>query len=179
MLFLESPWPFLIVGLVAETLLAVALFRTGKGKLLWAMGGVAVLVLLGWLIEQNTVTDTKRIQQTLEEAAAGLVANNADRVKACIVPGPDGAPARSKTDWAFGVALFREVSIRNLEVKFNYRASPPTAETTFMVFVRGKARGSEYADLGEIAEPRRLDVQLRKQFGRWLIYGEPKVEGYQ
>ena len=38
MFFLESPWPILIVGLVAETLLAVALFRTGKGKAALADG---------------------------------------------------------------------------------------------------------------------------------------------
>ena len=30
--------------------------------LLWAMGGVALLVLLGVLIERSTVTDTKRIR---------------------------------------------------------------------------------------------------------------------
>ncbi len=136
-------------------------------------------MLLGLLIEQNTVTDTKRVRQTLEAAAAGLVANDKDRVKECIVPGPDGDAARAKTDWAFRLAVFREVSISNLEVKFNYRTSPPTAETTFMVYVRGKARGGEAADLGEIAEPRKLEVQLRKQSGRWLVYGDPKVGGFQ
>ena len=79
---------------------------------------------------------------------------------------------------AIGAAVFHEVSIRGLDLKFNYRTSPATAEAKFMVFVRGKARGAEYADLGEIAEPRNLEVKLRKQSGRWLIYGEPKVEGY-
>lgn len=95
MFFLESPWPILIVGLVAEALLAVALFRTGRGKLLWPIGGVALLVLLGLVAERYTVTDTKLVRQTLDAAAAGLVANDKDRVKACIVPDPDGDPTRS------------------------------------------------------------------------------------
>ena len=99
---LESPWPILIVGLAAETLLAVALFRTGKGKLLWAMGSVAVVVALVLLVERNTVTDTKLVRQTLEETAAGLVANSADRAKACIVPGPDGDAGRGMMNWAPG-----------------------------------------------------------------------------
>ena len=100
MLFLESPYPILIAGLLAETVLAAALFRTGRGVLLWAMGGVALVVLLGVLVEHYTVTDTKRIRQTLEEAAAGLKANSDQRVKACIVAGPDGDAARAATDWA-------------------------------------------------------------------------------
>jgi hypothetical protein len=174
MRFLESPWPILIVGLVLETLLAIALFQTRKGNLLWPIGAVALLVLAGVLIERNTITDTKRVRQTLEAVAAGLKANKADLVYACIVSGPDGGAARGKTDWALGIAEFHEFSIRNLDVTFNYRTSPPTAEADFVVVVRGKAHGSDYADVGEITRPVRLKIQLRKQSGRWLIYGEPK-----
>jgi hypothetical protein len=174
MLFLESPWPFLIVGLVIETLLAVALFRTGQGKLLGAMGGVALLVLLGVLFEQNWVTDTKLVRQTLEAAAAGLVAGSADRVDACIVSGEDGDAARDKTRWALGMATFHAISVRNLEVKFNLHTSPPTAETEFMAMVRGTARGGEAADLGEIDRPVQMKVKLRKQSGHWLIFGLPE-----
>ena len=79
MLFLESPWPILIAGLVLETLLALAVFRTGRG-LLWAMMGVGLVVLLGLAVEHFSVTDTKRIRQTLEAAAAGLVADDARQV---------------------------------------------------------------------------------------------------
>ena len=76
---LESPWPILIIGLVFETVLAIALFRMGRGIVLALMGGVALLVLLGVLIERFTVTDTKLIRQTLEAAAAGLQANKRSR----------------------------------------------------------------------------------------------------
>jgi len=174
MIFLESPWPILIVGLVAETLLAIALFRTGRGKLLWAMGGVAAVVLLGLFIERSTITDTKRVRQTLEGAAAGLEANNASRVKDYIVPDEDGNAARGETDWALSVAEFREISLHNLEVQFNLHTSPPTAETKFTVFVRGRARHGEYSDMGEIAQPVNMEVKLRKESGRWLIYDAPK-----
>jgi hypothetical protein len=160
-------------------LLAVALFRTGRGKLLWAMGGVALAVLLGVLIERNTATDTKRIRQTLEEAAAGLVANSAEQVKSCIESGPDGGAARQMTDWALGQAEFREISLHNLEVKFNDHTSPLTAEAKFMVFVRGKARGGIGSDLGEIARPVHMEVDLRKHSGRWLVYGEPKHDAHE
>ena len=172
MFLLESPWPILIIGLVVETVLAIALFRTGRGVLLWAMGGVALLVLAGALVANYTITDTKRIRNTLEMAAAGLVADNADRVKATIVPGTDGDSARVLVDRALSQAKFLELTIRNLDVKFNYRTSPPTAQTTFTVWVRGNYRGEAYS--WETPHPVAMEVALRKESGRWLIFGEPK-----
>ena len=58
--------------------------------MLWAMGGVALLVLLGVWIEQHVDTDTKRVRRTLEAAAAGSQANDATQVYACIVADADG-----------------------------------------------------------------------------------------
>ena len=66
---------------------------------------------------------------------------------------------------------FSEIAIHSLEVKFNYQTSPPTAETTFMVFVRGRDRRGE---MGELARPVAMEVKLRKELGRWLVYGDPK-----
>ena len=174
MLFLESPWPLLIVGLVLETALAIMLFRTGRGAVLGAMGGVALLVLLGLLIENWTITDTKLIRRTLEAAAAGLVANKAKQVEACIVPDADGDRARQLTGWALSKAEFLELTIRNLGVKFNYQMSPPAAETTFTVWVRGTERGGIYP--GEVSRPVPMSVKLRKESGRWLIFDEPRYD---
>jgi hypothetical protein len=174
---LESPWPILIVGLVLETVLAIALFRSGRGMLLWAMGGVALLVLLGVLIERSTVTDTKRIRLTLETAASGLQANDPQQVEACIVPDADGDVARKRTRQALSSAVFLELTIRNLEVKFNPQTSPPTAETTFTVWVRGTDRSGMYP--GEISQPVTMNVKLRKESGRWLVFDDPKYEAQQ
>jgi hypothetical protein len=177
MLFLESPWPILIVGLVTEAILALALFRTGRGKLLWAIGGVGLVVLLGVFIEERTVTDTKLVRRTLDEVVAGLLANNAERVKACIVSGEDGDAARKETDWALRMAEFREITIHNFEVNFDIAgASSPTAEAKFMVFVRGNARLGDYRD--EISRPVNIKVKLRRQSGRWLVYDLPEHDAH-
>ena len=137
------------------------------------MGGVALLVLLGVLIAIWTPTDRKRIRQTLEAAAAGLQANDVKQVDACIVPDADGDAARAKVLWALGQAEFLELSVRNLEVKFNNQTSPPTAETKFTAWVRGKDRSGMY---GEMSHAVPMVVKLRKESGRWLIFGEPKHE---
>jgi hypothetical protein len=151
--------------------LAIALFRTQRGAILAAMAGVALLVLAGLLIERGTVTDTKLVRQTLDAAAAGLATNDAKQVLPCIVPGPDGNRARDLIGWALARAEFIELSVRNLEVKFNYQTSPPTADTTFTVWVVGKDHSGTLA--GEISRPVAMTVQLRKESGRWLICGEP------
>ena len=70
------------------------------------------------------------------------------------------------------VAEFLELSVRNIEVKFNSHTSPPTAETTFTVWVRGRDRGGMVP--GEISRPVAMEVKLRKESGRWLVFGEPK-----
>ena len=117
------------------------------------------------------------MRQTLEEVAAGLQANRAEQVKACIVPGADGGPARGKVDWALSRAEFHEISLRNLEVKFNYQTSPPTAEANFTVFVRGKDRSGTLD--GEISRPVFIEVKLRRESDRWLIYGDPKHDVHE
>ncbi len=177
MIFLESPWPVLILGLALEMVLAIVLFTTRRGVVLGAMAGVALLVALGVLVESRVVTDTKLIRQTLEAAAAGLQANNAQRVKACIVPDADGDAARGLVDWAMSRAEFLELTLRNLDVIFNYQTSPPTADTTFTAWVRGTDRSGTYP--GEVSRPVAMEVKLRKEAGRWLVYGEPKHDVHE
>jgi enolase len=60
MIFLESPWPILFIGIFAEAILALILFRTGRGAVLWAIAGVALLVIAGVLVERFAMTDKKR-----------------------------------------------------------------------------------------------------------------------
>ena len=174
MFLLESPWPLLIVGLVVETVLAIVLFRTGRARCSGRWRAWPCWCCWGSLSNSWMDTDTKRIRQTLEAAAAGLQANDAKQVYACIVPDADGDGARELVVWALSRAEFLELTIRNLEVKFNYRTSPPTAETTFTVWVRGTDRSGMVA--GENSRPVAMGVKLRKESGRWLVFGEPKYD---
>ena len=46
-IFIESPWPAILLGILGEAILAVILVRTGRGVLLVAMAGVLAASLLG------------------------------------------------------------------------------------------------------------------------------------
>ena len=89
----------------------------------------------------------------------------------------DGDRARELVGWALSRAQFLELTIRNLEVKFNYQTSPPTAETTFTVWVRGTDRSGTFP--GEIYRPVAMQVKLRKESGHWLVFDEPKHDVHE
>ena len=59
---IEDPTPILVVGILIEAVLAIALLRTGRGVLLWAMLAVAGLTGLGLLLERWVVTERERVE---------------------------------------------------------------------------------------------------------------------
>ena len=51
-IFIENPWPAILLGILGEAILAVILVRTGRGVLLVAMAGVLAASLLGVAVER-------------------------------------------------------------------------------------------------------------------------------
>ena len=168
MIFLESPWPILFLGIVMEAILAIMLMRSGRGVLLSAMAGVGVVVLLGLLLERSVVTDAKRVHQTLEEVCAGLEANDFKRVSAQITPNADGNDTRAEAQLVLTTAQIKEMSLRGVETEFNYNTPQPTAKVTFFVMARGHLRQGDMA-MADLTRPGKLQVTLRKEGEKWLI----------
>ena len=96
MIFLESPWPILLIGIAVEAVLALLLLRTGQGRWLWTMLGVGLLVVLGLLVEHFVVTDRKAIINTLDAAAAAVEANNLNGVLDCLSPSAEHIRSESR-----------------------------------------------------------------------------------
>ena len=78
-IFLDSPWPAILFGIIGEAVLAVMLLRSGRGVLLGAMAGVLALSLAGVGVERLVVTDNKLIAAVIYDAAAALEANDLPR----------------------------------------------------------------------------------------------------
>jgi hypothetical protein len=164
MLFLESPWPVLLLGIAAEAVLAILLLRTGQGRWLGAMLGAGLLVLLGLVAEHFVVTDRKAIANTLDEAAAAVEANDLKRLLECVAPSAEeirrGAPQ------VFERFEFRKARIHSLEIVINRLTSPPTATVAFQAVGNAKDRQGQSPYSG-FAEP--VSVTLRQEQGRWLV----------
>lgn len=173
MILLESPWPWLLLGIAAEAALAVALVRTQRGHLIWAMLGVAVVMLLGLAVERVVVTEREAVEMTLDEGVAAARANNLNRLLACI--SPKATKARNYAAWVMSRAEVQEAYIHGLEITINRLTSPPTARARFSAIGRGRDRRGEFPD-----QPfaQRVVVELRREGGRWLV-SDFKVEDFE
>jgi hypothetical protein len=168
MIFLESPWPILFIGIAVEAALAFALLRSGRGILLLAMIGTAVLVLIGLLVERFVVTDRKAIRNTLDEAAAAVVANNVDRLLDCI--SPSAVEVRREARIVLSRVEVEDIGISNLEIRINRLTAPPTARVGLRAYGKGRDRSPRIPFPYErFSQP--VIVELRLEGGRWLVTG--------
>jgi hypothetical protein len=161
---LEDPTPIIVFGILAEAILAVILVRTRRGVLLWAMGGVLAVVLVGVIVERLVVTERKRVKATLYGIAKAVERNDQKAVATYL--------ARSASDILrrvvgyMGRLEFTDVSLRRMEITINELTSPPTAEARFHATVhfndrRGEALYNTY--------PADFEVILVLEDGQWKV----------
>ncbi len=147
-------------------MLALVLLKTGRGALVWAMAGAAVVFALLLLLELAIVTDKERVEATLSTAAAALEQNNVDGLMAVIAS--DAGGMRSRVASEMDRFQITEASFRRLEVTFNRYTNPPTAEAKFIGTIKVKDRRGEFP-YENFVHP--FTVFLRKDGDRWLMTG--------
>lgn len=166
---LESPWPILFIGILVEAALAVLFFQTGRGKLLWAILGVAVLLGGGLVVERLVVTDREAVANTIDAAVAAVRANNKERLLACV--SPNAKPVRQMTDYVFNLVEFIDAGISNLEITVGTptgrtAGGPQTAVAKFTAIGHARDRLGQVPYQGFMQE---LTVNFRREGDRWLI----------
>jgi hypothetical protein len=172
-IFVESPWPILFIGIAVEAVLAFLLLQTGRGKFLIAMIGVAAFVGIGLIVEHFVMTDRKAVTQTLDAAVAAVRKNDLNGALDCI--SPSAQEPREKTCWVFGLVDFQEAHISDLEIKVNGLTSPPSAEVKLLAVGRGRDRKGEWPYQGFA---QRVTLTLRLEGGRWLVT-RYKLDGFE
>ncbi len=165
-IFVESPWPFLFIGIIVEAALAIALLRTGRGKLLWWMLLAGVLALAGLAVERSIVTDREAITNTLDTAAEAVEDNDLPRLLSCISPSAERP--RNESRWVLERFDVDKAVITNLTLDINRLTNPPTAHAHFKAIGTGRDRKGEipYNTYGQ-----RVVVDLQLEGDRWLVTG--------
>lgn len=163
-IFLESPMPVLLIGIVLEVVLGVVLFSTRRGWLAAPMAGVLLLVAGGVWLERVYVTDNERVEATLDDVAAALKTNDLASVERYLAP--NAHTTRQRAAWAFGLVQVTDAKIRNLSITINPLTSPPTATAKFdgIIFFRAKT-----LNVGYDRYPAKFTVELEQDGDRWLI----------
>ncbi len=163
-IFLESPMPVIFIGIALEAVLGVMLFTTRRGLLVAPMVGVLLLVVGGVWLERAYVTETERVEATLDEIAAALKTNDLAKVQSFLAP--TAQQTRQRAAWALGLVEVTDAKIRNLTITINHLTSPPTAEAKFdgIIFFRGKT-----ISVGHDRYPATFTVELEQDGDRWLV----------
>ena len=164
-LLLESPWPAIVFGVLAEAGLAIALLKTGQIRVVWMMLATALLCAGLVLLEFLVVTDREQIETTLDTIAERLVSDNPLSVVEFV--SPSAAQLRSSARQALSEVAIEEARVlSDLEITVNRLKSPPTATARFSGRFRGRAKhaafGHEFALL-------RFVVQFEYDQERWLV----------
>lgn len=161
----EDRVSIILYGAVIEAILAIILWRTGRGRYLTMMVVVAAVVLVLLVVERLVVTDRERITATLESARAAVQANDLPGVLDQIAP--SAKEARQYTELALRRLEFSEARIRDLKINIDNRAKPPVAKAQLTGFTSFKDRRGEFPYNNYLAE---LVVELQKTPDRrWLI----------
>jgi ketosteroid isomerase-like protein len=161
----EGPWPILLTALVLEAILLIALVRTGRAVLLWAIGGLGLLAAGLLVLERAIVTENERISAALDGLAVAAEANDLEAVLSFIAP--DADPVRRMAIDGLRRVKVREAKIGNdLVIRITQQGGAPSALATFT----GRFRlESNREALGHENFVGRFQVGLVKRGDKWLI----------
>lgn len=166
----EDPTLILLAGGLVQALLIVALVRTGRGAIMWAIAGVAVLMGILLVIEYVVVTEREEVIDTLHAAAAALESNDLDAVIALIAP--EAADLRREAESRLPGIVIRSVKLRRLDVAIRSSGDRATAEASMLLRVEGRDRQGQ-APYENFLRP--VTITLRREADRWLITGYREV----
>jgi hypothetical protein len=163
--FIESPWPSVVLGIGLEAILAIYLVRSGRAVVIAAMVGVLALVAGLVVLERIIVTETEQVEDTLDEVAQALVANDSSAVLALF---SGRSPRRAEVRSAMSRVTISEARIGNdLEIRLNQLTSPPSAAAYFTghVQLKGARETIPYEHV-----LRKFKVTLHKEADRYRIF---------
>jgi len=171
--FLESPVPSILAGILLLAVWAVVFVNLRRGWVLIAMALTLLAALGGVVLERFVVTDRERIEATLDQIAdvleaQGLEANRPEFVLPAVLQyvSPRAVKTRRLAETNCRLVEILQAKVINVEVEFNRLTSPPTAEAHFDAKIVARGRNGL---IQEQFYPLDFFVQLRYENGRWLV----------
>ena len=168
---IESPMPYLILGIIAVAILAIAFFNTGRAVFLLALGGAVLLTVAGVFIERAIVTEREEVESALYAMADAMEANDCNAALALL--SPSNVHTRQRAQWAFSRFEVKKANISNLEIVVNKLTSPPSAKATFKGFIQVHDKKGDFSGSQLI----NFTIDYRKENGRWLLTGHKEEIG--
>lgn len=163
---LETPWPAILFGIMAEILLAIALFTISKRWVAIAMGVVAALVVAMVLLERFITTETEEVEIALQQLAAALAADDVPAVLSLVAP--DARGVRKAAEQHMPRYVINSVNIaRDLTITVDHEAVPPKAVAKFTCRVNANDKRGQIPYQNAILQ---FTMRYRQDGDRWLVY---------
>lgn len=162
----ESPWPALLIGAMAEVVLAIVLFSVQRRGVAIAIGVVAALIVGAVLLERLVVTPAEEVETALQQLAAALESNDVPTTLTFVAP--DAPGVRGAAERHMPRYQINSVHIaRDLEIAVDDATDPPTAIARFTCRVNANDRRGQLPYQNAILE---FTMKYRKVGERWLLY---------
>lgn len=169
----EDPSTVLMAGTLILILLGVVLYQTGQARVLLAMAGVLVVMLVCVAIEIGVVTDREEVENTLYATADLIEANDVGGVLAHVAP--EAGQMRSAVEANLSRWKITEARITDLSIEVDPNAVPPTAQVELAgrLNVDDPQNQSPYRNVW-----RRFTIQLRREGDTWQMvsYSERDIQ---
>lgn len=176
-LFTENPWPLLWLCALAGLGLVIALYATGKGRLLALMVVPAVvagvLLAVDWLI----VTPRERVEGAIRAMTAAVRRRDADALLAYVAEDatlqrrePGSLPKAVKE--VLGELELERLNLSDVEITFSKRLDPPRATAQFRATAGGRFRGSSFG-----LSVTYWRVVFERREGKWWVAEAQETQG--
>ena len=165
----ENPIPLFILGLIAQIVLGIALWQTGRGWILWVMIALAIVSVGLIVAEIVLISPSEEVTDTLDQIASALETNEPDKVLAFIAP-ETAALRADATNRLKQVKISEATVTGNLQIKFDPPPQPDKPIATASFIGRFKAKLLKEATPYDNAILR-FKVHFCKENGKWLVTG--------
>lgn len=155
----ENPIPPIVLAILVEAGLAVALAKTGKRWIIWAMPGVALLAIGAVVAERMIVTPREEVIGAVEEVRKIVEAND----RAALLERIDHAAVRNQvqTDLSSSVTV-TEAKINDLRVLVDEAGTSATTDFIGVVHLQGFMREN-------LALRFKVTWRKRQEDGVWVV----------
>ena len=167
--FTDNPIPLFILGLMAQVVLGIVLWQTGRGWVILVMAGLGIASIALVFVERLLVSPTEEIAETLDEIGAALETNQIDSVLAFVAP--DQTVLRTDAR-----QQLKRVKIEQALVAGDLRVAFDTPADAPQPLANASFNGRIKANFLKDASPhdqivQRFKVYFRKENGKWLVTG--------
>ena len=122
----EDPLPAIFVGVIVESILIALFFATQKRLWIIPIAGVLLLLFALVLVERLVITEREEVENTIDEIAAAILANDVEAVLSHL--SDSNRKSRARARWAMDRVEVHGVKLSGLEITVNSLTSPPSAK---------------------------------------------------